>query len=264
MGLQTQMGYNMGQTGVEQSAKLRQHLGSTVNTKGLQDWATGPKPGDVQTTFDTGGPIRQDQGPTDRAAIEQAMMGRYNQDSQRTNAAQDAQLAARGMSPGSSQWGAVSDQQQRGRNDAVQQAYLASGQESRAAQEAFNQAQNQRYGQNQGAAQFFNAAGLQKYQMGQDYASSLNNLRQAQFGERLQLRNQPINEITALMGGSQVTNPQYQAFSRQGINAAPIGSYIQQNYGQQAQQAAAMNQGFFNLAGAGLYGGLTGGFKPWG
>jgi hypothetical protein len=73
------------------------------------------------------------------------------------------------------------------------------------------------------------------------------------------MRNQPINEITALMGGSQVTSPQFQPFSRQGINAAPIGNYIQSNYGQQSQNYSDMLSGLFGLGGAGLYGGLTGG-----
>lgn len=233
LNLQTQAGYNMGQTAVEQSSKLRQHLGQAMDTSGLQGWATGAAPGQV----------RQDQGATDRAAIEQAMMGRFNRDSARSNAAQDAQMAARGMAPGSAQYAAVTEGQDRARGDAVQQAYLASGAESREAQNAYNQ------------------AGLQQYQMGSDYAAQLNNLRQAQFGERMALRNQPINEISALLGGTQVASPQYQQFSRQGVNSAPIGSYIQSNYGQQAQNAAATNSGLFGLASAGLYGGLTGGFR---
>jgi hypothetical protein len=232
LGLQTQMQYNLGQTGVEQSSKLRTHLGQTVNTAGLQDWAKGPAPGAV----------RQDTGATNRAAIEAAMMGRFNRDAATTNAAQEAQLAARGLTPGSQGWGTVQEQQDRARTDALQQAYLASGAEAREAQAAFN------------------AAGLQRYQMGGDYAAQLNNLRTAQLQERLAMRNQPINEITALLGGSQVTPPQFQPFSRQGINAAPVGNYIQSNYGQQAQQSAAFNQGLFGLMSAGLYGGLTGGW----
>jgi hypothetical protein len=232
LGLQTQTQFNMGQTGVEQSAKLREHLGKGVDTSKLQAWSKAAAPTAV----------RQDQGPTDRAALEAAMMGRFNRDASTQNANQEAQLAARGMSPGSQGYGAVQEQQDRARTDALQQAYLASGAESREAQAAFN------------------AAGLQKYQMGSDYASQLNNMRQGQLQETLALRNQPINEITALLGGSQVTSPQFQPFSRQGINAAPIGSYIANNYAGQSQQAAAQNQGFFNLASAGLYGGLTGGW----
>lgn len=226
LGTQTQMQYNLGQTGVEQSAKLRSMLGKGVNTAGLPDWQHAAKPGEV----------RQDTSPTDRPAIEAAMMGRYDTDSAKQNAAQEAQLAARGMAPGSAQYGSVTDAQTRARTDALQQAYLGSGEEARAQQQAFN------------------AAGLQRYQMGSDWAGSENQMRQAALQERLAMRNQPINEITALLGGSQVSSPQFQPFSRQGINAAPVGGYIQSNYGQQAQQAAAFNQGLFGLGSAGVYG----------
>ena len=224
MGLQNQAGFNMGRTAVEQSAKLGNLLKQNVNTAGLQGWNAGKAPGEV----------RQDQGPTDRRAIEAAMMGRYNQDAAKTNAAQDAQLAARGLSPGSSAAGFVQQGRDRSRTDAVQQAYLGSGAESREAQNAFN------------------AAGLQKYQMGQDYATFANNLRQGQLQERIALRNQPINEIGALLGLGQVQQPQFAGFTGQGINAAPVGSYIANNYNQQAQNAAATNRGIFGLGSAAM------------
>ena len=259
LGLQTQAGYNLGNIGVQQSAKLGNILNTSLDTSGVEAWNRGNAPGQLQTGFAGGGDIRQDQGPTDRAAIEKAILGRWDTDAARKNAAQEAQLAARGLSPGSAQYGSVREQQDRARTDALNQAYLASGQESRAAQEAYNAAQQQRYGQNLGAAQFYNQGVQGQYQLGQDYASYLNNLRAAQMGEKTALRNQPINEIAALLGMGQVQQPQFAGFTGQGINAAPVGSYIQSNYGNQAQQAAAMNQGLFGLGSAGLYGGLTGG-----
>lgn len=225
-GLNTQTRANMGQTAVEQSAKLRGLLGQNVDTSGLQGWQTGQAPGE----------IRQDQGATDRSAIEAAIMGRYNQDASKQNAAQEARLAARGLAPGSQGWGDVQTQQNRARTDAMNQAYLASGAESRAAQGAYNQAAQQRY------------------QLGQDYAGSLNNLRQGQLQERLALRNQPLNEITALLGGSQVNMPQFSPFSRQGLSPAPIGNYVEQNYAQQAQSAANKNAGLFGLGSAAITG----------
>jgi len=225
-GLNTQTRSNMGQTAVEQSAKLRGLLGQSVSTEGLEGWAKGQAPGEV----------RQDQAPTDRAGIESAIMSRYNTDSAKQNAAQEAKLAARGMAPGSQGYGSVQEQQDRSRTDAMNQAYLASGAESRAAQGAYNQ------------------AGLQRYQMGQDYAGSLNNLRQGQLQERLGLRNQPLNEITALLSGTQVNMPQFSPFSRQGFSAAPIGNYMEQNYAQQAQASANQMQGAYGLGGAAITG----------
>ena len=222
LGLQTQSQYNLGSTAVQQSAFLKDYLGKMVDPGQWQAWARGQAPGEV----------RQDQGPTDRAAIEKAIMGRQTEAMAKRSAAEDAQLAARGLSPGSAQYGDVSDARTRAMTDAQQQAYLASGGESREAQAAYN------------------AAGLQKYQMGQDYASFLNNLRQAQGQETFALRNQPLNEISALLSGSQVTAPQFNPFSAQGINAAPVGQYIGQNYANQLQASNAQNTGLFGLGGS--------------
>ena len=208
LGLQTQGQYNMGLTAVEQSAKLRGLLGQSVNAEGLQGWNAGPGAENV----------RQDKGATDRAAIENAMMASYNRQRMPQQSAEDAQLAARGLSPGGGVYGNV----QRGREDAfseaARQSYLASGQESRAAQDA----------------------------------DRANALRQSQLSERLALRNQPLNEISALLAGSQVTLPQFQGYQSQGINAAPIGQYIGNNYAQ--QMAAHQNQqsGLFGLGGSAL------------
>ena len=288
LGLQTQMQYNMGQTGVEQSSKLREHLGKGVDTSGLPAWNAGPAAAKLATGYaDVGGPqrqlggggaIRQDQGPTNREALEKAMLQRYDRDAATRNANEQAQLAARGMTPGSAGYGAVTEAQDRARTDAAGQAYLASGQESRAAQEAYNQAQRQRFEQGAVRGQFANQAQQQAeaqalaragfsnealanmWNMQGTAADRENALRAQQLQEILALRNQPINEITALLGGSQVTAPQFQPFSRQGVNAAPIGSYIANNYAGQVQQAAAANQGIFNLGSAAL----TGGFGPGG
>lgn len=344
LGLQTGTQYNLGLTGLQQSAKLKDYLGKSVDTSGVQGWSTGKAPGQMQTSFGgwnpmqmqvagggpiqkgisgygnvqkgvgSGGAIRQDQGATDRRAIESAMLSRYREQAGKAASAEDAQLAARGLNPGSAQYGSVADTRARALTDATNQAYLASGAESRAAQDAYNQAQQQRYGQGLasgqfanaaqqqayqqalGAGQFANAAQLQQfgqnaaqgqfanaaqqqayqqalqragfaneatqgnYQMQQAQAAFLNQLRQAQMQERMGLRNQPLNEISALMSGGQVTTPQFNPFSAQGIGAAPIGSYIGQNYANQANAAAQSNAGLFGLGGS-LLGGLgSGGF----
>jgi hypothetical protein len=178
------------------------------------------------------GEVRQDQAPTDRAAVEEAMLSRYREGAGKARSAEDAQLAARGLDPGSARYGAVADTRARADTDAQMQAFLASGDESRAAQGAYN------------------AAELQRYQMGADYAGFGNQLRQAQQQGDTALRAQLPNEIAALMGMGQVTVPQFSPFSRQGINSAPIGDYINQNYQNQVQAANAQNQGLFGLAGS--------------
>jgi hypothetical protein len=151
------------------------------------------------------------------------MMALYNRQASGKNAAEQAQLAARGMNAGSSQYGSTAKRQGDEFTDAALKAYLGSGDEARAAQESYN------------------AAGAQ-----QDAQ------RQSQLQEMLAMRNQPINEISALMSGSQVTVPQFAGYQGQGINPANIGQYINNAYNQQSQQAAGFNNGLFNLAGAGL------------
>ena len=230
MGYETMAKGNAGRAAVTASGQLeKQFAGGPMTTAGLNQWRSAAKPGQV----------RQDQGATDRPAIEAAMMSRYNENAAKSNAAEDAQLAARGLSPGSTMYGGVADTRARAATDARNQAYLASGEESRNAQAAYNQ------------------AGLQRYQMGSDWASSENNLRQAQLAERMGVRNQLPNEIAALMGMGQVTVPQFQPFSRQGINAAQPGQYMASNYQNQLQASNARMQGLFGL-GTAAVGGMFG------
>lgn len=215
---------NLGRTGVQQSAKIGDYLNQGINTANWQPWQMGAAPGD----------LRQDTGATDRPAIEQAMLGRYRDTAAKQGAAQDVQLANRGLNPGAQGWSDVQDTRNRADVDAQQQAYLASGQESRAAQDEYNKTAQQRY------------------ELGANYADRGNQLRQSQSQEAFALRNQPINEIMALLGGSQVNLPQFSPFSRQGISAPSPGNYIADNYSNQLAMANATNQGWFGLAGAGL------------
>jgi hypothetical protein len=90
-----------------------------------------------------------------------------------------------------------------------------------------------------------------------DYSGFLNNLRGGQLQERQTLRNAPINEISALMSGSQVSVPQFQAYNAPSVASTPIGQYINDNYNARLQQSSAMNQGLFGLGSAGI-GGLFG------
>ena len=73
------------------------------------------------------------------------------------------------------------------------------------------------------------------------------------------LRNQPLNEINALRTGSQVSLPQFQAYSGQNVAAAPIfgatqaqGQYDMNAYNQNVAQQNATMGGLFNLGSAGI------------
>lgn len=116
-----------------------------------------------------------------------------------------------------------------------------------------NRAMSQNYGQ---ASQ---AAGMENAGMAQDMnqrmqAAQFGNAAQGQeLARLLTLRNQPLNEVTALMSGSQILTPQFQQYQGQPIAPAPFMGAAQ------AQNQAAMNQYGIQQAGvnannAGLYG----------
>ena len=159
------------------------------------------------------------------------MMESYNRAVAPAEQAQETSLAARGLAPGSQGYAQMQRTRDDSRAEQARQAYLASGSESRAAQAAYND------------------VGTQRFNMQQTANSYLNNLRGAQMQEAYQTRSQPINELNALMSGSQATIPQFQAFQGSPVAASNIGQYISDNYKNQSQAAAATNAGMFGLAG---------------
>ena len=103
----------------------------------------------------------------------------------------------------------------------------------------YNQAAAQQYNQNLGAAQFGNTAAGQALQ------------------QQLGLYNQPLNQISALMSGSQIQAPQFQGYTGANVQAAPVFQGAQQQgqaamdlYGIQANQAASNNSGMMGMMGS--------------
>jgi hypothetical protein len=232
--LQNQMQTNLGNLGVSQSSRLQGLLGTNLNTEGITPWQTYAKPGEV----------RQDQGRTDRAGIEQAMMQSYARQHAPQQSAEDTALAMRGLAPGSQGYGTVQQGREDAFSEAARNAYLASGGEARAAQGAYNAAEAQRFNEQQ------------------TWANAMNQLRGGQLQEKAFLRNAPINEIAALMSGSQVSLPQFQPYASPQVAAAPIGQYIYGSNDIAQANASAKMQGLFGLGGAaiGLLGApMTGG-----
>jgi hypothetical protein len=71
----------------------------------------------------------------------------------------------------------------------------------------------------------------------------------------------PLNEITALMSGSQIQNPQFGAYQGSTVAPPPIFQATQQKgmfdanaYNQQVAQANAQTAGMYSLGGAALGG----------
>lgn len=76
------------------------------------------------------------------------------------------------------------------------------------------------------------------------------------FNELAALRNQPINEITALLSGSQVSMPNVMLSQPGGAATTDVAGLINENYNQRMNQAMAQYGAQQNLMG-GLFGGLA-------
>lgn len=170
----------------------------------------------------------------DRLRVEQAMYDRLNPQLDRDRAALETQLTAQGFTRGTEAFQNELDSANRQANDARLAITAAGGQEQS------------------------RLVGLAATQ------------REREIQERMALRSSPINEISALLGQSQVSMPTFSPYQAGTIAGTPVGDYVyrsadinQKNDQMAAQQAAATNGGLFSLGSAalgGLFSGGTAGF----
>lgn len=166
----------------------------------------------------------------DRQQYVDALNSRLEPQLERDRAALETRLANQGIMPGSEAYREAIALSDRGRNDARTQAVLQGG----------------TYAQ-------------QEYGMGTD-------ARSRAIQEQLTLRNQPINEITSLMNGGQVTMPQFSAYQGGDVAGTDVAGLINANYQQQMaayqQKMNAQNSmlgGIGSIAGT-VLGGPIGGY----
>ena len=127
------------------------------------------------------------------------------------------------------------------------------------AQQMQNQAIGQNYGQGMSSAQSQNAIEAQRYNQALQGAQFGNTAQQQALAQAIQQRQMPLNEISALMSGSQIQNPQFGAYSGSNVAAAPVFAAAQQqaqnaqnSYNQQIAQQNANTGGLFQLGAAAL------------
>jgi len=220
---------------------------------------------------------------------QQAIMNRLQPQLAQQSAATAQQLANQGITPGSEAWNNAMREQQQGQNDLLSQAALQGiGLDMSANQQGYGQAMGQAglyntamgqgYGQALGAQDQANAAMAQNYGQAGTSAGLYNqaaaqqfnqNLGAAQFGntaaqqayqQQLAQYNQPLNQIAALMGGSQIQAPQFQQYSGGGqIGAAPVaqaatnqGNYQTAAYNAQMGALGGLYSGIGSLGGGAL------------
>jgi hypothetical protein len=241
------------------------------------------------TTYDTGGPIQnsigdvgnitQSYGPADnfsadRQRVEDSLMARMNPQLQIQQQALQTQLADQGIRYGSqayadamdnynrsandARWGAIQQagqEQQRMVGEAQQQAQFQNQAQQQGYEQALgqtglaNQAQAQQYQQNAALATFGNT-GLQfQLQQQQEAFNAAQAARNQWMQETYAGRNQPINEITALMSGSQVAQPNFVSTPGAQIPTVDVSGLINQQFNQQNSLYQQQNQNFNSLMG---------------
>ncbi len=212
----------------EQQAIYDQSSGNQLKLGQVAGQGADALKGVVGTAVDfSGAPTTGSYDDTRKSVID-AMMGRANEDYSKASDQSNSNLIAAGIRPGSK---AYADQQQmieRSHNDARQQAEVAGG----------------------------NAAS-QAYGMDSDR-------RKQAITEILAQRQTPLNEISALMSGSQVSNPFSMPGYAQNAQVAPAPTFAATNaagqygtdvYNAEAAQAGNLQSGLFGLGGAALMGG---------
>jgi len=177
----------------------------------------------------------------ERNKTEAALFGRLNPQLQQRRAEKEAQLINQGVTPGSARWNSEMDDLARQEND------LRLGVTGQGVNELATL-----FGLRLSDAQLANAARSQGLQ------------------ERAYVQNQPINQLSALLGLTQVGMPQATIPAPQGVQAQP-GDYqgaVYNNYSgalqnaqMRAQQQSSMMGSLFGLGGAALGGWAYGGFK---
>lgn len=262
---QNKLGGQLNDMAINQSQRLASHLSNPINLDGLPAAPNGVK--DVNTnglpelrglTANGLPDITQDMEGY-RGRTEDALMSRMDRQLERDRGALDSKLANQGITMGSKAWKNAQGQFGENVNDARNQVFLASGNESRA-QSAEQRARRGQLFEERSTinndtranrGQLFNERIGVNNDARQNRGLDMG-LRERALQERMLMRNQPINEITALMNGGQVSIPQFSQFNPGTVAPTPVGDYIYQTAGlqrQDAQTAGQQNAAFWNTAG---------------
>ena len=242
--------------------------------------------GQQQTTFGEAGQIQgADDFSADRQRVEDSLMARMNPQLQRERSNVEQRLADQGIRYGSQAYASAMDDYNRQATDTRFGAINQAGQEqqrmvgmSQAAQKQMyeqalgrgqfgNEAQQANYNQALGAGSFANSAqaqqnaqnaalagfgnaGLAQQQAG---FNASNSARNQYMQEQYQQRNQPLNEISALMSGSQVQQPNWLNSPTSQIPTTDFAGIMNQNFAQNQQNYQTAQSGW-NATMGGLLG----------
>lgn len=210
------------------SNQANQNMGQTANEQLQRLQKSLAQP----ISYDGAPALQNGMDPATQAKAEAALMERLNPQLDRDRAALEAKLANQGLALNSEAYNKAMDAANRQANDQRSQA------------------------------------ALQAIQLGQSTANQNNQARQQYIQEAASIRNQPLNEISALLSGTQVSAPQFTSVPQSNVANTDYMSAANLQYQGQLANWNAQNQannaamgGLFGLGGAALGAGLMpGGF----
>jgi hypothetical protein len=235
--------------------------------------------GQVPGTLANAGDITRTYGPADnfsadRARVEEALFQRMSPQLELDRQRLEQRLADQGIRYGDQAWqNAMNDfnrqltdvrlgitaaggaEQQRMMDMAAKEA----GFQNAAQQQAYAQflqtgqfgaqTQQQRFAQEQARINAYNNAIAQNLARNQSIFNAQNALRNQNIAEQYALRGQPINEITALLSGSQVQQPKFADTAQNQIATTDIAGLINQRFQQDLANTQLQNQNVNQLLG---------------
>jgi Chaperone of endosialidase len=212
----------------------------------------------AETGFGDAGNLTRDYAADDqqRARVEQAMFQRAQPQLDLQQEQLRQQLADQGIRYGSPAYTAAMDNFNRQVNDFRLGVIQAGGQEQQlqaglAQQRATfqNTAQQAAYQQALGRGTFTNAGLAQQQQRVQALQAAQERQRNQYLAEQYALRNQPLNEINALLSGSQVSQQPWATYNQSQIPTTDIAGLINQQFAQQFGNYQAQTQAQSQLLG---------------
>jgi hypothetical protein len=185
-----------------------------------------------------------------RKHVEDALYQRMQPQLDRSLNSLEQRLADQGVRYGSSGYGSAMQDYNKSLNDLRLGVVQAGAAE-----------QQQAYLQDLGRAQFYNTGLTQDINRNNAWFNAANTARANYLNEQYTARNQPINEITALLSGGQVTQPNFARTPQTNIPTTDVAGIFStnfnQNYANYKQQAESQDKligGLFGLGGSYLRG----------
>lgn len=244
-------------------------------------------------TLGNAGDITRSYGPADnfsadRSRVEEALYGRLNPQLSRERSNVEQRLQDQGIRYGSQAYTSAMDDYNRQANDLRLGVTQTAGQEQQrmndmAAQRAgfenaaqqqqyqqllssgtfANQAQRDTFQQQAARGEFANAGLAQQLAQQQTAFNAQNMARNQYMNEQYAARNQPINEISSLLSGTQINNPNFVNTPNNQIPTTDVAGLINTRFSQDMdiykQESANQNAlmgGIFGLAGGLMKGGM--------